>query len=263
MKVLMVHGINTPEVAATFEFWIKAIRKGLNDKSNTPQFLEYNNVFNTLFTQHKAFISGVPDQYAKYQEAANKLLTQASWYSDWLDAQSKAKLSGQPTPHEDFISFIRWTAVMTAQWIMEPGIRESCRNILNDKIKNFQPDMICAHSLGSLICYDYFTNDSRCHSWNNGVLLTFGSQISNPVVLDGVWQKPVVMPNLKQWCNLYNPNDPVFVVPIAVASANFYKITTEFGRRFFDISAHNAAWTNEDNHTGYLDNTETFSKFWK
>ena len=52
---------------------------------------------------------------------------------------------------------IRWTAGMVVQWVENETLRNQTRQRLEAKITEFQPDVVCAHSLGSLVCYDSFT----------------------------------------------------------------------------------------------------------
>src|SRR5688572_21109461 len=50
----------------------------------------------------------------------------------------------------DISSRIRWTAGMVVQWADKPRLRAETRALLRRRIVDFEPDLICAHSLGSL-----------------------------------------------------------------------------------------------------------------
>jgi hypothetical protein len=51
----------------------------------------------------------------------------------------------------------RWFAGMVAQWVVNDALRRELRADLTAKIKEFGPDIILAHSLGTLLSYDLFT----------------------------------------------------------------------------------------------------------
>lgn len=45
---------------------------------------------------------------------------------------------------------------MVAQWTADEALRTTLRNDLTRHIDISQPDIVCAHSLGSLVTYDTF-----------------------------------------------------------------------------------------------------------
>ena len=70
---------------------------------------------------------------------------------------------------------------MVAQLAVESALRKALRDKLVAALNEFQPDILAAHSLGTLITYDLFRNDPRGREiLGNGVYITFGSQINNP-----------------------------------------------------------------------------------
>src|SRR5262249_36524483 len=77
---------------------------------------------------------------------------------------------------------VRWTAGMVAQWASDEVLRENARDFILKKLKAGSYDVICAHSLGSLICYDTFLRNPAALSGKYFVSL--GSQIGNPFVRD-------------------------------------------------------------------------------
>ena len=50
----------------------------------------------------------------------------------------------------------RWTAGMIAQWSIDERLRGQLRSLVLRAVAAKQPDIVCAHSLGSVICYDAF-----------------------------------------------------------------------------------------------------------
>src|SRR5208283_5114841 len=259
MNILMIHGVNTNEDAIPnpYSFWTTAITNGLTSANYKGAVKTNGAIYNDIFDNHK-------DNILIYGAAAVELLASAAWNAVTGPAQPGitpqfAAAPNQPGP--DFMSEMRWTAGMVAQWVVEDGLRSDCRDRLVQAIQQFNPDVICAHSLGTLLSYDLFVNDPRGKTiFTNGTLITFGTQIGNTFVKDRMWGRQVEMINVKQWYNLYNPNDPVFVAPVDVAAANFQQFTTVFGNGLFDLSAHD--FTQGSGHPGYLDNPTTNANIW-
>src|SRR5207249_12125936 len=78
----------------------------------------------------------------------------------------------------DLFDSLRWRAGMVAQLAVESALRKALRDKLVAALNEFQPDILAAHSLGTLITYDLFRNDPRGRDiLANGVYITFGSQI--------------------------------------------------------------------------------------
>ena len=248
MSVLLVHGVDTNEDSNPYEPWITAITKGLNNANAGRSLNAAGLDYNDLFDKHSSNV-------LLYGAATIELLASAAWHTITIPRV----LGAVPTPAqpgEGFLSEIRWTAGMVAQWVVEDGLRSDCRDRLFNEIQTVKPDVILAHSLGSLICYDFFANDARGKTaFQNGTFITFGSQIGNTFVRDRMWNGQVEMIPVARWINLYNPNDPVFVASLDVLATSFYQFVPVFGSAPFDLSAHEA--TQGDGHPGYLDNPVT------
>jgi len=112
-------------------------------------------------------------------------------------------------------------------------------------------------------------NDKRGATlFEDGVLVTFGSQIANPFVKDKMWDGKLPMINVKTWYNLNNPYDHVFVVPIGVTAPNYHQFIIEppFGTgSVFNTEAHQATaggGNNSNSFPGYLDNSTTNAHLW-
>ncbi len=264
MNILMIHGVNTNEDSnpSPYAAWQTAINQGLTGAGVTAATINddpaTNGVdYNSIFDAHD-------DNPGLYAVAAAELLLTAAWHA--VTGPARETAYAQPPPEQPgpgIPSEIRWSAGMVAQWVVESGLRSDCRNLLVNEINSIKPDVIFAHSLGTLICYDLLVNDARgADLFGNGILITFGSQIANPFVQDRMWSGEVEMVNVKRWYNLYNPNDPVFVAPINVAAANFQQFTINppFGNSVLDVTAHQV--TSNGVHPGYLDNATTAANLW-
>lgn len=251
MNILLIHGVDTNEETNPYGPWITAITNGLQS-ANCPEHTNTSGFdYNDIFDQY----SSSPQIYA---QAAVELIASAAWHSI-LPSTAMAAVPEQPGA--GFLSEIRWSAGMVAQWVCESALRAACRDRLFTTIKSFNPDVIFAHSLGTLICYDLFANDDQHKgAFADGTIVTFGSQIGNTFIKDRMWQGQVDMMAVKRWVNLYNPYDPVFVASLDISAQSFYQFVPVFGSPLFDISAHQA--TTGNGHVGYLDNATTAKYLW-
>lgn len=125
---------------------------------------------------------------------------------------------------------IRWTAGMVVQWVENETLRIETRQKLEAKLADFKPDIVCAHSLGSLVCYDSFTGDGAALIKGRR-FVSCGSQIGNPFVIGNFAAGRVSgLRQAKFWYHLYNAEDDVFTAEIRLSQRNFAQIET-----FFDI----------------------------
>ncbi len=147
---------------------------------------------------------------------------------------------------------LRWTAGMVVQWVENEKLRRSARELVASAIGGHQPDVICAHSLGSLIAYDAMTTDPSLVAGRT--FISFGSQIGNPFVT-GQWAGGRLVPLAKAlcWYHLYNREDDAFTARIGFSDVdNFLQVET-----YFDVSGildHDAEL--------YLSHRETVDQVW-
>src|SRR5262249_47933311 len=127
----------------------------------------------------------------------------------------------------DLPTEVRWTAGMIAQWSVEEGLRADLRRHLLDALGAKPYDVVCAHSLGSLICYDTFARTPA--AIQDKAFLTCGSQIGNPFVRD-VLAGRITPVAARIWYNLYNPEDHVFTTSIRLTAPNFCELRTDFDK---------------------------------
>ncbi|MBL1215985.1 MAG: caspase family protein [Planctomycetes bacterium] len=143
----------------------------------------------------------------------------------------------------DIPDTIRWTAGMVAQWAASESLRREARKRMADHVISFKPDVIAAHSLGSLVCYDAFiprsaelgqaaqtftADRTAFHELlHDRFFLTFGSQIGNPFVR-GTFGGRLMPLHARFWYHLFNPKDDVLTSEVPIEDDGFRQLTTEF-----------------------------------
>jgi hypothetical protein len=105
---------------------------------------------------------------------------------DVLEALVKLGTSALVSPFRQPKSLgdsIRWTAGMVVQWVENDKLRRLTRERVAQDIRRFDPHMVVAHSLGSLVCYDAFTTGDGPDLVARRRFVSAGSQIGNPFVM--------------------------------------------------------------------------------
>lgn len=213
LSVLCVHGIGHGEAAPDLaQSWTDAIKNSLQrwdpQLAVSCDFLKYDDLFDHA-----------PLNPLTYAGAMASLLASGI-------AHSVGDLFARRRGLFDLPDKIRWTAGMVAQWATEDKLRQQTRDAVLAKLRSRNYDLICAHSLGSLICYDIFSRNPE--AIKNKCFLSFGSQIGNPFVRDALAGRIEPLPEARMWYHLYNPDDHVFTAEIRLATGNFAQIGTEF-----------------------------------
>lgn len=131
----------------------------------------------------------------------------------------------------DTLEKVRWTAGMVAQWVAHEDLRQSSRTRIAKDIQEFKPDVILAHSLGSLILYDALKRDeAEGGSLADGrTVVTFGSQIGNCAIRSCFGGRIDEIRRAKYWWHLFNEEDAVFTGPISPTTRErFQQVDTYF-----------------------------------
>lgn len=130
----------------------------------------------------------------------------------------------------DVSSMLRWTAGMVVQWAENDGLRERCRKVVAEHVRRFDPDVILAHSLGSLLCYDTFSRPETSGLLKGRVLVTFGSQIGNAFVRSSVAFNGRIepLPAARHWFHAFNPHDDAFTARLRIEAPNFTQFDAKF-----------------------------------
>lgn len=145
---------------------------------------------------------------------------------------------------------------MVAQFVVQAQLRKDLRDHLYETLRTENPDMIIAHSLGSLLCYDFLHNDARSEIAKKVDFITIGSQIGNTFVRSKLWPGRFTMPPVKVWHHLYNPKDKVFTAKISIPDApRFYIFETSSDAQHSPVGTPEAP--------GYLNHPNTKQYIWK
>jgi hypothetical protein len=238
LSLLCVHGVSHSEIDPEFRrSWTKAIMDAVRacDPASTPEidFLEYDDLFDKA-----------PLNLVTYGVALGKLLVSAVVHSvgDALPGARGIK---------DVPETIKWTAGMVAQWSTDAELREKLRETVLKQMRAKPYDVVLAHSLGSLICYDTFVRNAG--EIRDKVFVSFGSQIGNPAVRDVVAGRIQGLESRK-WYHLFNPDDHVMTYPLRNAESNFKQVITEFDVPN-DVLNHDA--------TRYLGHANAIATVWR
>ena len=225
LTLLCVHGVSHSEIDAEFQAsWTKAITKAVQscdpELRPTIDFLEYDDLFD------KAEL-----KLETYSVALGKLLVSSVIHGI-------GDLFSRSRGIADLPEVLKWTAGMVAQWATDAELREKLRDAVLAKMASRSYDVVLAHSLGSLICYDTFVRNPD--EIKDGIFVSFGSQIGNPAVRDVFAGRLNPLAGHK-WYHLFNPDDHVLTYPITMAANNFEEVVAQFDIPN-DVLNHSAPW---------------------
>jgi len=249
MKILLVHGIGRSDIDPNYYHpWEQAVNNGFTKAGSTaPEYTEFH--YDDAFERHdrgaNVYAAAVVELVGT--AAVHAVTDPIGNFFHGIFHPGTRDLSG-------IGDYVRWRAGMVAQFVVEEGLRQELRDKLNDQLEQNSVDMVAAHSLGSLLTFDFLHNDQRAKRHADIIYLTFGSQINNPFVRARLWPGRLVMPAVNSWYHLFNPHDPVLTADISLADANFHDVTTPSG------AGHAAVTTG--GQPGYLDHPNTQRLVW-
>ncbi len=248
MRILCIHGVGHQEANLDWkDAWKRAIGKGLTvtHPGVDPDSLEIS------FTNYD-------DLFA---DQVNSLTP--------LDIARAATILGGGVLHRAFalpniMDGARWTAGMVIVWVEKDDVRQKARERFLDDVKKVQPQLICAHSLGTLISYDAFRRNGSLSK--DQTYLTFGCQLGNFFVRGQFGGRVEPFEDAGFWYDLYNPYDHVFTAPLDFGpfqtASNFLQVHTDFGSDWPWPLNHDAVSPDPANapEKGYLTNPETVTQ---
>jgi hypothetical protein len=253
MKILLVHGIGHSDADPNYyQPWTDAITAGLQrgGLATEPEYIGFH--YDDLFEE---YYHG-PGTYAA---ALAEFLATATWH--WItDPITNLFRPSRAFPNPYGDTDFRWKTGMVAQLAVEDALRRALRDRLR---RALQPahgqarfDMVAAHSLGTLVSYDFFLHDPQgADLLGGGIYLTFGSQINNDFARNRLFPGPLRVPNVRAWYHLFNDRDPVLTAPIRLSDSRFRQINTHSEAGHSPVSLPNTG-------PGYLDHVNTQAELW-
>ncbi|MDH5547663.1 MAG: caspase family protein [Gammaproteobacteria bacterium] len=209
VKVLCVHGVGKHSPGGAWEKeWETAISQAVSATANEVELDVRFVYYDDIFAAH-------PVSAFDAVQAMSKLL--------------KNGVTSLFNRRRGMDGGLRWTAGMVVQWVENEVLREQTRKRLIGRVEEFNPDVVCAHSLGSLVSYDTFTHPSTRECINDRIFVSLGSQIGNAFVA-GSFRAGRIMPltQAKHWYHLFNKEDDVFTAPLRLHDDGFTQVETYF-----------------------------------
>lgn len=240
IRILGVHGLGDHRMSDWKEKWDAAVRTCF--AADAPIDLEFD------FVEYDSLFEKTDISFATTMRAVWK-----------LGASGLGSLAGRQRGIADISDRLRWTAGYVVAWVDEEAFQTETRALVLERVRTFEPDVILAHSLGSLITYNAFTHAAAASGPVAKVLkrahyVTFGSQIGNPFVIGNLTHGRVEMPGVRHWHHLYNEHDDVFTAKIRLQGVpQFSQLLTPFD--IPGIGDHSA--------THYLAHVFTAGSFWR
>ena len=238
LKILCVHGLGDQRQSGWEARWQGAIEKAVGPDTGVTveyRFVTYDPIF------EKTDIS--------FDETV---------LAFWKLARSGIGFRATRGLLTDISDRLRWTAGYVIAWVEDEAFQSETRKLMLDQVRDFKPDVILAHSLGTLVTYNAFshtdaTETKVAKALKNAHYVTFGSQIGNPFVLGNLTHGRVERLKVRHWHHLYNKHDDVFTAQLRVQGVdNFNQLLTPFDLP--GIGDHDAA--------GYLTHEVTRASFW-
>ena len=226
LKIVAVHGVGGHAAGGEwFDRWTRAIETSVGRVSaGTELDIEFVN-YDEIFDAQAITVAGT-------LEAIGKLGGSGIWHGagDVLGGLlGRRERRARGLGIETIPDRLRWTAGMVVQWAENESIRFRTRQVLTGAINRFQPDVVLAHSLGSLIAYDTFIQPANAELISGRAFVSFGSQIGNPFVRSQFAGRIEAL-QCDHWYHLFNAEDDIFTAPIRLTADNFEQVDC-----FFDI----------------------------
>ena len=213
LSILCVHGVGHGDADVNLQAsWTQSISEGLH--AWNPAL-----VVACDFLQYDALFDQAPHNPLTYAAAFASVLASGMVHGIGDLFTRERGLFEMPEQ-------VRWTAGMVAQWVSDEKLRGAARDAVLQKMQAGNYDVVCGHSLGSLICYDTFLRNPATIRGRSFVSL--GAQIGNPCVRDAFAGRLECLTTAQQWFHLYNPDDHVMTAGIRLNAANFEEIGTRF-----------------------------------
>lgn len=217
LKVLGVHGLGDHRTSTWKEDWQTALLEVFPGQKNDIElefaFVSYDDIFEDVD------LSVWDTMKAVWKLARSGVSTALGRRRGALD---------------DVSDLVRWTAGYVVAWVEDERFQQRTRTRVLDTIVDVQPDLVLAHSLGSLVTYNAFADAAAKKPAVAAALrrtryVTLGSQLGNAFVMGNLTGGRIAPLPVRHWFHLYNNEDDVFTAPIRLTGTNaFDQVNTEF-----------------------------------
>ncbi len=219
IKVLCIHGVgHHPNGGAWQDDWEAALAQSSNRLGRQNELEVAYFLYDGIFANFDITPTGTLTAIAKLTASGI-----ASGVGDMFAGPQNQPAA--PRAARSVSDRVRWTAGMVVQWAEDQAMRAQLRLALEEHIKVLEPDIIFAHSLGSLIAYDTFRH--KMELVKDRVFVSFGSQIGNPFVRSQFAGRIEPL-SASYWYHLYNIHDDVLTTRIPIADKGFEQVMTPF-----------------------------------
>jgi hypothetical protein len=209
---------------------------GLGDHRNTPWKEEWQEAVSKVFANYGGV--SLEFKFLTYDPIFEhvKLSAWETMQAVWKLTRSAASVAvtGRRGIVADVPDKVKWTAGYVVAWLEDEDFKQQTRKLVLDAVAQESPDVILAHSLGSLITYNAFSHPDAARPAVKAALartryVSLGSQIGNAFVVRNLTNGRVEPLPVKQWYHLYNKEDAFFTAPVKLwDGANFQQIDTYF-----------------------------------
>jgi hypothetical protein len=220
MKILVVHGLGHQEKnpQSWQPEWEKALREVLTK-------WKPGLTVDVGFAAYDDFFADTPMTVGGTLGGFGRLLWDEVKYS--VSDRISSLLGRRRGFGEAVSETVKWKIGMVTQFAEDEKLRKKLRLHLTAEIEKYKPDVVFAHSLGTILTYDLFLHPPQNEIIRNGYYITCGCQIGR-AALRTLFGGRLEMIRSKEWYNLYNENDDVLVVPFTIYASNFQTVPTSF-----------------------------------
>jgi len=239
LKIMGVHGLGDHRNQPWQEEWQAAIQHVFRNQADVQ--LEFN------FVSYDDIFAGVNLSVWQTMQAVAKLTSSAV----------STTVTGRRGLVSDISEKVKWTAGYVVAWVENEAFQKQTRKRVLDAVAQERPDIILAHSLGSLVTYNAFSHvDAAAPSVKAALAgaryVSFGSQIGNPFVIRNLTSGRIEALPVRQWYHLFNKHDDIFTAPIRLWDARFRQVDAAFDVP--GVADHTA--------TEYLQHRNTIDQVW-
>lgn len=216
LKLMCVHGLGDHRASDWEQTWAEAITEAFPKVEGVTlefSFVTYDDIF------EKTDISLMDTIVAMGKLAASGLSS--------IVRRERGIVS-------DVSNAVRWSAGYVVAWVEDESFQRESRKRILAALREHKPDVVLAHSLGSLVTYNAFAHAEAQEKAVKALLskvtyVTLGSQIANPFVVGNLTNGRIQPLGVDFWHHLYNFHDDVFTAPIRLPAVdNFSQTETPF-----------------------------------